>query len=589
MTRPRHDALRAVLLYAGLVVVLTWPLASHITRELPKVHVSSDYDALFLAWSLAHQSRALASAPSTFLDGNAFHPAPHAILYGETGFGMLPYFGPVFLATGNPILALNVAVLVSVTLAAWALHLLTVRWTGSSAAGFVAAWTYLMTRWAIPGGIAGAPNYAVLQYFPAVIGLAAEPALTARGAVWLAVAVVVQGLTSVYVAAAVLAPLVVLAAARLLRRSTRIAGVRMLGVVVVGAVALLGAYHGHELVRRENPNLFEQSFFVGLRQTADLPWGPLSYWTPAAVPAVALLLIAGRVLRRRGPVPRRAWRHAMFWAAAGLVMALPPTARWHGVDVTLPNALFDSLYDVLRVPDRLGVAALFGLSLCTGLAFAEWMAAIGSAVRGRTSLALRGVLAAAVVLGMLVEYLRGPELPVLGRIRTHTYLATVKGFPPNYPVPRDLLIRPHLTPFAYPLFDAGGMLASPLLEALRRPGGAVLEVPVGSGPGGSPLLQARAMFRSTVHWRPLLNGYSRYFPADFPLLMALSRRLPEPDAVAELRRRAGLDMVLVHLDGLVPEAQAPWLAAASSQGGGDLRLVARDSTEMLFAVSDGRR
>ena len=41
-------------------------------------------------------------------------------------------------------------------------------------------------------------------------------------------------------------------------------------------------------------------------------------------------------------------------------------------------------------------------------------------------------------------------------------------------------------------------------------------LPLDPGGAGLPELQAEAMYRSSAHGRPLLNGYNGYFPAGFP-------------------------------------------------------------------------
>jgi hypothetical protein len=572
----------ALVGYAVLVCALAWPLPRQLGTHLPRIHVSSEYDSLFLAWALAHQTHALATAPSTYPDGNIFHPAPGALFHGETGVGGLPYFAPVFLASGNPILALNVMVLVSVTLTAWAIHFVVERWTSAHAAGFVAAAAFLMTRWVLPGGIAGAPNYAVLQYFPFVVYLSAAPPRSGRRTAALVLALVLQGLTSVYVAAAMFIPLGALACARLVyARDARLA--LALGAA---AVLLVPFYAGHVAIRLGAPGLQTRSFYVGFTQEADLPWGPVSYWTPLGVPVAAVaIVVAGVVaaLVRRRSIPARAWRHTLGWAVAGVLMALPPTARFRGTSFRMPQSAFEAtgLYDLLRVSDRLGVAGLMGIALATGLAFAHLTA--------RSRVPVRVALALAVAGAMLFEYLRGPELPVIGPRRTHTYFAHVEGFPAGIGVPAFLYIAPAFALGDYPLQDVARFAPpAPLRAVLAEAGGPVLELPVGAGPGGAPVFQARAAFRSIFHWRPVLNGYSRYWPAGFTELMDLARTLPDAHALAELRRRTGLELIVVRTVELDEVQRAAWQPLLGGTGRPDVVLVARARGEALFRiVEDG--
>ena len=95
---------------------------------------------------------------------------------------------------------------------------------------------------------------------------------------------------------------------------------------------------------------------------------------------------------------------------------------------------------------------------------------------------------------------------------------------------------------------------------------------------------AQAMYRSIFHWRPLLNGYASYWPEGFPERMALARRLPDADALATLRAETGLELILVHADWGEPK-RAAWLELAARGGREDVRLLARDGTDLLFIVA----
>lgn len=566
----------------------------HLGTRLPDAHVSSRYDGLFIAWTLAHQSRALAHDPADWPHGGAFHPARLAAFHGETATGMLPYFAPTFLATGNPILALNVAVLLCVALTAAALHLVVVAWTGSHAAGCVAACTALATRWLLPGGIGAGPNYAVLQYLPAIVFLAALPA-PGRGAHAALVALLVlQGLVSVYLAVAVLLPLTALSVVLALRGATRRHGVGLALCVAASAVALAPFYWGHAVVWLDDPDVATRSFFPAYRQEADLPWGPVSYWTPLGVPVASVALVAcAWVVGRRAPFAA-AWRHAAFWTAAGVLMALPPRVHWGATTFALPWAgVAEALgvYGLIRVSDRLGVTALIGMALLAGLAFN----ACARRLEDRASSpgawrVARGGAALAIVACMYVEWLRGPTLPLVGRRRTHTYFVRFSDTA-VFPVPVQLYIRGAFAPFAYPLLDVGDVvLDDRVAAAVRTAPAPVLELPVGNAQlgsdarGGAPDLQARAMVRATLHGQPTLNGYSRFWPRGFPAILDLARRLPDDEAARELRRRTGMGFVLVNLRDLPPNERARWDDVVDGGHRGALVPVTVGRRQALFRV-----
>lgn len=584
-----------VVLYAVLLLWLTWPLGAHLGTHLPDTGLSRRYDNLLIGWALSHESRALISDLRTFPDANAYYPARRALFYGEAGFGALPYYMPVFLLSGNPTLALNVTFLLCIALTAAAIHWVVVRWGGSHLGGFVAAWTFLTTRWVLWRWIPSAPNYGVLQYLPFIVFHAAVDGPGVRRALALLGLVLLQSLSSFYVAAAVLLPLLALALVRLARRATRRAGLRLLAIVAGASLANLAIYSGPLLVRSENPLLKSQSVW---RDTVKLPipLGELlgGFHSPLTVPISALVLVCASAVmaaRRRGDAgPRRqAWLHCTLWVAVGVLASPTPITTYHQRPIALPHALlarWTPAYDIIRVPPRLGIGALIALVILVGIAFTEcarWMTE-----RKRLPAALALVLAGL----MYAEYSRGKALA-------------------------GLLEAPMLP--RYPLTPAISA-DSPLMARLREPGGPLLELPVGLARGGDVFFdapfQAQAMYRSILHRRPILNGYNGYWPAGFPERMVLARRLPDRAALVALRQETGLALVLVHVKQFgVPERDmcrlgkswsrrtgratfpfactvapgAPertaWLALARQGGRDDLKLLAREGSDLLFVVT----
>jgi hypothetical protein len=204
----------------------------------------------------------------------------------------------------------------------------------------------------------------------------------------------------------------------------------------------------------------------------------------------------------------------------------------------------------LRVPERLAVAGLIGLTILAGLAFAECAARLFD----RRQLLARSVFAAVLVTGMYAAY-----------------------------ASRVDLLRHSALPAAYPLREAPTR-EDPIVEALLEDFGPVLELPVEAG--GAIFTHAAAMYRSIFHWRPLLNGYASYWPAGFPERMALARRLPDRDALAALRRQSGLATIVVRVGAGVPHRAEWWAIAAGENPRGDLRLLAREGNTLVFSVTD---
>jgi hypothetical protein len=271
---------------------------------------------------------------------------------------------------------------------------------------------------------------------------------------------------------------------------------------------------------------------------------------PTGVSFTALLLIGigaiSAMLARhhaRGR-DRVGWKHAVFWAIVGTLISTPAVSFFGDTAVRSPHFvlsgwLFPWLFEIVRSPTRLGIAALMGLSLLAGLAFSE------CANRVRTLGRVAAPLLALLVLGCSYAEWR-----------------------------RD-------TPSRYPLSEALRS-DSPIVEALRREDGPVLELPIH---GALESIQhAKAMYRSIFHWRPVLNGYTRFQPKGFVARMSLANRLPQPDALEALRRETGLAAILVRAAPDTPNLSA-WLAFAASGGDGPLTLVARDGRDLLFRVA----
>jgi hypothetical protein len=558
-------SLATVVLYAAAVVWLTWPLAPNAATHLPNTSGPSSTDVPYITWALAWQSHALATDPMRYFEANIYHPAPHALLYGDPGLAALPIFAPIFLESGNPALAINVVLLAGITLTAWSLHYVVESWTGSWLAGLVGAATFLTNPWEIPYFFGWAPTYAILCYLPFVAYLAAHPIERLDDAVALALLVALQSTGNmVYVAASTLVPVMVLAAARLARGSSRASGTRLALVLVLACLLLAPIYFAYARVRLENRDLARQSTWAHVEAPADASGDPTAaptrherflpqafLWrrdTTWLAPAMLALVLLGGIAAWWRPVARAGlesiWRHGLLWSAVGLFLATPKLS-WGGTSIMLPHywllercAPFANA--VLREDRRLGLPCLVGFALLAGAA----LVTCARTVPARFATSAR-VLVAAIVVGSAAISQRA--------------LATPMGLLPA---------------------ESYGTRISAILGAVDGP---VLQLPVGRN-GVDPRYHAPAMYRSIGHWEPLLNGYSSYWPAGFAERMTLAARLPDADALAELVRETGLTAVVVNLVGSTPEERVTWRTAAAQHDVGRLHLAVRETEDLLFLV-----
>ncbi|HYK40874.1 MAG TPA: hypothetical protein VE007_00700, partial [Thermoanaerobaculia bacterium] len=167
-----------------------------------------------------------------------------------------------------------------------------------------------------------------------------------------------------------------------------------------------------------------------------------------------------------------------------------------------------SVFRSIRVPGRgivlfdlaLGVLAAWGLSMAT---------------RG-ASRAARGALAAAALLLTAVEYRAFPiEVPAVERDAAPIY-AWLAGVPLS---------------------------------------GAAVEWPITDD------IEPEHVFRSTAHWKPLVNGYSGFGPPHYHALTALLAQPRIPDAIWEEMRRLGGSVLLFHPTETTDENRRKYLEA----------------------------
>jgi hypothetical protein len=241
---------------------------------------------------------------------------------------------------------------------------------------------------------------------------------------------------------------------------------------------------------------------VGERQHAELIRGsaePVDY-----LRASPENLLYGRP-DRPGAAERRLFPGAttLVLAAAG-TLAAPSTAAAYAVcaivaaDASLGvNGWsyewlyrYVTPYRALRVPARFGMLAGLFLAVLAGIG----AAALLKRIRSRAATA-----AAAMLLGLLIV-----------------------GESANRPI--DFSHVPRHAPAVY--------------EWLRhQPQGAILEYPLGGLEGRIGPQDPTYMYFSTVHWRPLLNGYSGFFPPSYEELVSRLRDFPSRDSIEYLRGR----------------------------------------------------
>jgi hypothetical protein len=522
-----HAALCA--LYVALAVFATWPVARYAADHVVDgVKTSGQLgwltqaDIFLHTWILSWGVHALSTAPATLLDANIFHPSRWALARSEHDLGNLPLFAPVYLATGNPILAHQLAMVATYALSGAAVYLVVWRWCRRPGPAFVAGALFALT----PAQLAQLAHIQVLSvcYLPLVF-LATTEVLARGERRWtlaLAAALVLQALCSVYLGAMAFVVALAAAGGRFLVRPAP--SPRRLGpfavALALAAALTVASFLPQALLAREGdiPSAGRplQEAFSAKPLASYLPGiGGEGIAAPfLSVPVLLLALGAVALPARRLAAPTGVRAAALGVGIAGYLLSLGPTLHLGPLAVPLPFRLLALAPGLaaLRAPNRFGILVALAASLLAGLALA------GLGARARR-------LAAAAALAVLVVESR-TAFPL-------RHVETGAAVPPVYRW----------------LAEHGG-------------GEPVLELPIGIDPAnpGWIYVQSRYTYLSTYHWSPLLNGYSAYPPQSFFLLMAIARRLPDPAALQDLVDLSGLRWVVVHG---TPRREA-WQGAASA-------------------------
>ena len=134
LRRDRDHPARVVLIFSALAVAVTWPLAAHLGDSIP----SDLGDPLLNAWILGWDADRFRHGFTGLWDAPIFYPYHHTLAFSEHLLGIAVFVAPIFWATGNPLIAYNVAFLLSFVLAGAGMFLLVRELTGSSEAAWIA-------------------------------------------------------------------------------------------------------------------------------------------------------------------------------------------------------------------------------------------------------------------------------------------------------------------------------------------------------------------------------------------------------------------------------------------------------------------
>jgi hypothetical protein len=526
---------------------LTWPLLPRMTTAL-----SSSPDSLLNAWTLGWSFHILPREPLSLFDANIFFPRHDTLAYSEHLFGITLLVWPIFAVTGSLPLAYNVAVLSSFALSGIGMYLLVREITGSRWAALASGTIFLAAPYRF--GHLLQLQLLTLQWFPFVFwcalrflregrvrqlaGIAVFSLLQALSCnyymVYLALAVVLFGLS-----------LGVYGRELLSRRKVVLLTLGAASVTALCLPFLVPYARNRErgFYRRSEDVVFysasPRDYFTPSRFNRP----PYARWLPsqsrserALLPgfgAFALALVGIGVGRGRD---RSFWFFCIVLSATAVVLSLGPELRWGDAAIPLPYRFFYRHvpgFDSIRVPARISVLALFGIAVLAGLG----AAALVEKWKKPLALGLLGLL--------LFEY------------RTYSLES------------------------AFP--EAPAASTAHLWLAQEKARGAVLVLPIHEGQ--EIIRESLSMYHSTAHFRPLVNGYSGWWPNDYWELVGRLRHFPTTRSLRFLLERAPVRYVVVHYD-RIPEPRRRELERGMERYRESMPMVFRRGDEAVYEIRE---
>jgi hypothetical protein len=547
-------SLRALGIYAALTVALTWPFAANL-------RVMDAGDSAFFAWEIGWTVHALKTDPSQLPHANIFHPLRYALGLDEPVLGTTVLVLPLALFTDDAVLLHNVVRLLTFLFSA-----LTASWLArelGAGEGIALLAGALFAFSPIRTDQVGHLSTLGTQWWPLVLLFTIRFARggRTRDALLAAAAFVLAFLACGYhgiLAAAVLPPFLLVL---LWGRGGRLKAGAL--AAVLAGLALLPVYRMHQraLAPERSARGVEETILYSAAVESFLSthsWnrvygeatdvfrtvGPNNMFPGLVVPGLVLAgVIAVRKSRER---PSREAVALAVLLLAGALVALGPRIRAFGYDLGPgPWALLREtvpLFQMIRVTSRAGVFLALPLTMLAAMALTR--------LRPRPA-ALAGIGAVA-----LAETLIAP-IP----IPEWSNLIDTRREPP--PVYQWLADQPGRDPIVHlPMLDGLG----------RRPA----------------FHESVYMVYSTLHWRPLVNGYAGIEPKAYVRTRSLSWEFPSDTFLGALRA-VGTRYVVVHRKGYGPfQWQRLQRGMPQALASGALREVATLGTDTVYEVGPAR-
>lgn len=545
----RKPVLAALLLFAVLSLVFTYPLPLQLATA-----VEDWRDALLNVWITAWDTHQILVDPLHLFDANIFHPYPLTLAYSELLLGNALLALPVTLASGNPVLGYNFALLLSFLLSGLGTYLLVLKLTRSQGAGILAGIVFAFSSYRMTN--LAQVQLITTQWIPfallSLYQLMRRP--QRRYVVSFVLFFTLQVLSCFYYG--LLLGLTVVGLVLWLwatERRSRQRGPLLRLAVAAGCIVLLVLpfvlpyFRVNQQLGLERTLADSEPFSASLSQYLLVPpnsvlhghWLPIDdepmpggYPVDALFPGLVALALGAWGLVR-GEHQRR-WFFLLLLASA-LLLSFGPrlyvaAGQPAGLEVTLPYAWlyrFVPGAKALRAPVRFDLLVMLALAVLAGY--------------GAASLRRRPVLVAGVVALAALELLVWPG-------------ARVEPVPVRAGVP------------AVYRWLAG------------QPAQPVVELPLISEGAGPPL---EYQYMSTYHWQTTPDGYSGFFPPTHGRFLAEVGAFPAERGL-RLLQALGVGHVVIHSDRYPADRWSEMKRALA--GSEDVRLVEAFGTDLVYEL-----
>ena len=421
-------AVRRLAPVVGVFVLLTAVLTLPLSLEPATRAMALSADTRLFLWTLSWDVHALLHQPLRLFDANIFHPEPRTLAYSEHVVGSAIVGAPFLVASGNPVLALNVVVLLSCVLSGAGTFFLArelgISRGGAFAAGVIFAFApprftrlaqlHLATVQWIPFCLAFVHRYLRAYHrrdlIAAIFFFTLQSITSGHGGLFLLLALLALGLY--LIARRSFPPL------RTLARDVGIVGVLLLALNLPFALPYFRVQREQGLRRTigavydwvpnaasflASPSYVDQALVSLVPPVARAVADAKAYMFPGWL---TLLLLAALLLPRRREgegAPRPAGDLGFYAVLAGLSLWAslgPPFGLYALLYHALPG------FDLIRVPSRLAILTELALALLAG--------AGASRLLDRLRPPLRGWAGAVLVLLLAAEFatpLNAPRLP----------------------------------------------------------------------------------------------------------------------------------------------------------------------------------